>query len=265
MVQFNLNRFGKLAKWTLSYDKSYYVKLFLQVLTVSALLFIFFTTRFFTFNTDRMDALFGPCALIYVGMLLVHLFLAPSLMFYSFKNKHDDQTYMLLPASNFEKYVARYVTTLLLLVVFLVALVVGDLIQFLVNLLLGAEHQQLVLSYLMEKMSLIHISGYIKWRHILTMFTAFFWMQSFYALGGTFFRSHKYAWIFTTLLLIVGSMCISWGMLIFYPTDQIVTDETPIRTVWLTNIINLIWACANYWLSFKCFCRSQVIGKFINI
>ena len=97
------------------------------------------------------------------------------------------------------------------------------------------------------------------------MLVAFFWMQSFYALGATFFRSHKYAWIFTTLVIIVGMMCISWGMLIFYPTDQIVTDETPIRTVLLTNIINLIWACVNYWLSFRCFRRSQVIDKYVNI
>lgn len=265
MVQFNLNRFGKLAKWTLSFDKSYYVKAFLQMLTVAALLFVLFTTRFFTFNTDLVNLLFGPCTLIYVGVLAVHLMVSPAMMFYSFRNKRDDQTYMMLPASNFEKYLARYASSLLMLFLYLGALLAGDLIQYLVNLLLGAKNHLFVLAFMIDKLPQVDILDHVSLRHVVSMLVAFFWMQSFYALGATFFRSHKYAWIFTTLVIIVGMMCISWGMLIFYPTDQIVTDETPIRTVLLTNIINLIWACVNYWLSFRCFRRSQVIDKYVNI
>ena len=43
MIQFNLCRFGKLAKWSMLGDKRYYVKTFLQFLVVMLLTFIFFS------------------------------------------------------------------------------------------------------------------------------------------------------------------------------------------------------------------------------
>ena len=52
MIQFNLNRFGKLAKWSLTNDKGYYVKSFLQVLVIATLAFIAFTTNFLKFNVN---------------------------------------------------------------------------------------------------------------------------------------------------------------------------------------------------------------------
>lgn len=265
MVQFDIHRFGKLAKWTLSFDKGYYVKSFLQMLTVVTLLFVVFTTRFFTFGTNEVKELFAPCAFIYIGVLAVHLLVAPSVMFYSFKNKRDDQAYMMLPASNFEKYMVRYASSLLLLFVYLAALLVGDLVQLLVNVLLGAENQLFVLSFMTERLSHVAFLQYLTSKHVITAVVIFLWMQSLYALGATFFRSHKYAWIFTTLVIIAGSMCFSWVMLKFFSSAQIVNDATPWRTVWITNVVHLIWACVNYWLSFKCFCRSQVIGRYINM
>ena len=43
MIQFNIQRFGKLAKWTLVNDKKYLVKSFLQVFAILTFLFLVFT------------------------------------------------------------------------------------------------------------------------------------------------------------------------------------------------------------------------------
>lgn len=264
MIQFSLNRFGKLAKWTLSFDKVYYIKSFLQMLIGASLLFVVFTTRFFTFNANETESLFAPCVMIYVGALAVHLLIAPGVMFYSFKHKRDDQAYMMLPASNFEKYLARYAASLLMVFVLLPGLLAADVVQFVVNMLLGAENHLFVLSFMIEKLSHMAIMQNLTASHVASGLIAFLWTQSIYALGATFFRSHKYAWIFTTLVLIVGTMCFSWAALHLH-ADWNTNDETPLRTVWMINVVNLIWACVNFWLSFKCFCRSQVIGKYINL
>ena len=39
MIQFDFNRFGKLARWSLVNDKSYYVRTFLQMVAVLTLAF----------------------------------------------------------------------------------------------------------------------------------------------------------------------------------------------------------------------------------
>ena len=43
MIQFNIQRFGKLARWSLVNDKKYFVKSFLQVFAILTFLFLFFT------------------------------------------------------------------------------------------------------------------------------------------------------------------------------------------------------------------------------
>ena len=43
MIQFSFNRFAKLARWSLTNDKKYHVKSFLQMFVVMVLLYVFFT------------------------------------------------------------------------------------------------------------------------------------------------------------------------------------------------------------------------------
>ena len=44
MVQFNINRFGKLARWSLTNDRKYHIKSFFQNLVIFTLVFVFFTS-----------------------------------------------------------------------------------------------------------------------------------------------------------------------------------------------------------------------------
>ena len=88
------------------------------------------------------------------------------------------------------------------------------------------------------------------------------WLNSLYALGGTFFRSHKYAWVFVTLIIISASMLMVWML----PKDNVMALDTdnPLHVIIIGDAIYVAWAMLNYWLAYRCFCRSQVIGKFIN-
>ena len=87
-------------------------------------------------------------------------------------------------------------------------------------------------------------------------------IHSAYALGGTFFHSHKYAWIITTLGIILISML--WGL--FLPRGEIeLTEHTTMLEFVIWDSIYVVWTLVNFWLSYKLFCRTQVIGKFVNI
>ena len=261
MIQFNIRRFGKLAKWTLSFDRAYYIKSFLQIFVMAALMFVAFTTRFFTLTDANLPSRYGPCSAVYLAVLAIHLLIGPSLIFYSFKNRREDQNYMMLPASNLEKYLVRYAGLVVMLFIYAVALLASDLVQYLLNMMIGKYDTVFVLSYFIDRLQQASIPD-MSMKELMYMAVVLVWFNSFYALGGTFFRSHKYAWVFVTLIFIALSMLLVW---IFPKNNGLeLGDESPLHTVIIGDAIYVVWAMLNYWLAYRCFCRSQVIGKFIN-
>ena len=264
MIQFNFNRFGKLARWSLTNDRSYFVRSFLQVLVILTLIFLGFTTQFFTFKVNGSSQVYGPCVTIAMIILLANLIIGPSLMFQSMKGKHDRQTLLMLPASNFEKYIMRYSTWIILLPLSVMAFFGADLIQYLVNVLGGNEYVAFVTTNLidMERDTINHHLS-IESRHFwVDFFVGLLWLHSVYALGGTFFRSHKYAAILTTVAIIVYGLLHVW----LFGTRTSNDENDPSNTrdiIWCASYGILI--IVNFWLSYRLFCRNQVIGKFVNL
>ena len=264
MIQFNFNRFGKLAKWSLTNDRSYFVRSFLQVLVILTLIYIGLTTQFFSFKVNGVSQVYGPCVTIAMIIFLANLIVGPSLMFQSMKGKHDRQTLLMLPASNFEKYLMRYSTWIILLPLYVMAFFGADLIQYLVNVLGGNEYVAFVTTNLidMERDTINHHLS-IESRHFWAdFFVVLLWLHSVYALGGTFFRSHKYAAILTTVAIIVYGLLHVW----LFGTRTSNEENDPSNTrdiIWCASYGILI--IVNFWLSYRLFCRNQVIGKFVNL
>jgi hypothetical protein len=127
--------------------------------------------------------------------------------------------------------------------------------------MIGKYDTVFVLSYFVDRLQESTIPE-LSMRELVTMAVVLVWFNSFYALGGTFFRSHKYAWVFVTLIFIALSMLLVW----IFPKNNGMElgDESPLHTVIVVDTIYTAWAMLNYWLAYRCFCRSQVIGKFIN-
>ena len=147
MIQFNVNRFWKLVRWSLTMDRRWFVKNTLSWLVVFTLVFLFFTcvTKF----NDSLAA-YQACASMVLCTTIAILVLGPTMMFNSMQGKHDDQRLLMLPASNLEKYLVRYNYWLLLLPSFVGSFIVADLLQYLVNWLSGHEGRMLVMQYLMS-------------------------------------------------------------------------------------------------------------------
>lgn len=262
MIQFSLNRFGKLAKWSLTNDRKYYVKSFLQVFVIMLLGFLFFPTTIKSY--DHMGG-YHACCIMIVIMLLVTVVLGPSFMYYSMENKHDMQNLLMLPASNFEKYLMRYASWIFLIPLYLVAFFGADLLQYVVNLMLGHEYVTFVTSTLVDSISRLlfqldvhsHLR-FVFWNSLLTLAV---WFHSLYALGATFFRTRKFNWVLTTLVIILLTILQAWA----YPYEEhVCAAETTTTDLLITDLVALCWTVLNFWLSYKLFCRQQVIGKFIN-
>ena len=262
MIQFNINRFGKLARWSLTNDRKYHVKTFFQTLVIMTLVYVFFTSITITFGKENANH--RACALATIILFVSTLVVGSSFMFYSMDRKHDMQALLMLPASNFEKYLMRYMSWILLLPLYLVATVAADLVQYVFGLLVGHEEVRFVASATMEMLGKVWSQVPAEKHHIVVvgLLLLFLWFQSVYALGATFFRTKKYNWIPTTAIIIVLVLLMVW----LSPDKgkiELVKDDTASDIV--MNVVYVVWVVLNFWLSYRLFCRQQVIGKYVNV
>ena len=262
MIQFNFNRFGKLARWSLTNDKRYYVKSFLQIFVVLLLIFLFLTYVMVREGNDQRA--YQTCCLTIMFMLGVTITLGPSMMFYSMEGKHYKQALMLLPASNLEKYLIRYASWIFLLPCYLLAFLGADVLQYVVNLILGHQHVAFVTSTLVNiiSSSFAELPPKAFYVFLNSAIVVMVWFHSFYALGATFFRSRKFNWVLTTIVAILLTMLQAW----FYPYEEHVTfKEATMSDLLIADIVAACWMMLNFWLSYKLFCRMQLKAKWVNI
>ena len=267
MIQFSFNRFGKLARWSLVNDRSYYVRTFLQMVTVLTLVFLFFTLEGngTTIHDEKGYTVdhYMPCLFVSLYVLIITLVIGPSLMFYSMKGKHDRQTLMTLPASNLEKYLMRYSTWIILVPILLLAFFAADLIQYVVNWLVGRDYTTFVTTHFLFNEHLVSWRTHV-WNELSEdgAFNHYFtglWLHSVYALGATFFRSRKFNPIFTTIIIIVGLMGFVWAF--GGESKEVVASSSYTVDYVIWSVLTVV----NFWLSYKLFCRTQVIGKYVNL
>ena len=263
MIQFNFNRFVKLAKWSLTVDRGFYLKNLLNVFVVLSLLFIAFTTHFFHIIVMGENADYTMCFIVTMVMFIITVVTGPSWMFSNMKGQHDLQTLLMLPASNLEKYLMRYSTWILLLPLYIVAFFGADLVQYLVNVIWGNENLAFVTTEVINDLSdtftkLSKEDPRNMWHGGIATMLLF---HSVYTLGGTFFRSHKFAWILTTVVIIVVCMFCIWLL----PQGTGYSDKDSSQVTFGWDVFYAVWFLGNFWLSYRLFCRQQVIGKFVNL
>jgi len=245
MKYFNIDRFLKLARWSLTMDRRWFVKNTLAWAVVLTLMFLFFTCVMKMNGQVATLASYQACTFMVVCTTVALFVLGPTMMFNSMRGKHDDQRLLMLPASNLEKYLVRYSYWLLLFPCFFASFVVADLLQFLVNGMLGHEGRMLVMQYLADGVIDFHWQDDIPRPLGVDIEITIVWLHSFYAVGTTFFRSHKYNWILTSVALIVLGIILG--------------------SLWPKGYFLVIGIVFNFWLSYWLFCRQQVIGKYVNV
>jgi hypothetical protein len=158
----------------------------------------------------------------------------------------------------------RYSTWMILLPLYIVAFLGADLVQYLVNVLRDGEHVMFVTTVFIDHVSALLARLPYASRNLLNgIITCVFLFHSFYALGGTFFRSHKYSWVMTTVSIIVLSMVILW--LSPESSEGSVDKEYTMMELIAWDALYGAWFLLNFWLSYRLFCRQQVIGKFVNL
>lgn len=285
MKQFDLYRFGRALKCQILVTRKAWLRLF-GIFTMV----MFFAGLFFT-------RIAGPSYLSmeqwYDGESLIHYYsgfvkdsaifgifffffamlFGASSLFMNMKDTRKRSAYMLWPVSNGEKFVISLLQAIFLIAIIAVAAyAVADALRVLVDAVTGRVivwGLPIYVEHISDKF------GQLRWQDTMQMLTWMFYFHSLYIVGGTLFRRYH----FLSTSGVIAIVTILFIMLIkqtridhwdYHFVDYVHEggDFTVIYNLsfYIAIIISWLIVAFHYWLSFKFFCRMQVINnKWLNI
>jgi hypothetical protein len=204
----------------------------------------------------------------------IAFYVLASCIFNNMKTKLQRESFLMLPACNLEKFVARLLMMSIgVLVQLFAAVILADVIQFIFSFIITPDfHISITWTVLSHIIPTIHPfdNDWLKW---ITLYSFILFSHSFATLGGTFYR--KLPVLLTACTGILLSMILGYiinklgeaGVFDFFSHINFSNGSTADYCITITAFfVFLALAAFNYWASYKIFTRMQVIcNKWINI
>ncbi len=281
MKSFNIHRFYATFKWMELYNYKALVRFFSILAPILFVLAMLTTGGFWRSPSDIAtsyeDDLYRLPAMLWSAWFIVFIIWA-SYITIDMKNTQARINTLMLPASNLEKFVVRWIhITILPCVLFFVAIVIVDALQAIYHAMEGYTPCSLVgVLGSVLKDGFLHSDCSWKTAGFLTL--AWLWVHSVYVCLGCFFRRNS--WIITSAILFVATTTLTFvaSMLsldffnhnihfhngLYIGGELYVIDGYSI----IATVVLLLtgFTVLNYWLAYKLFCRMQVINnKWFNV
>ena len=204
----------------------------------------------------------------------IAFYVLASCIFNNMKTKLQRESFLMLPACNLEKFVARLLMMSIgALVQLFAAVILADVIQFIFSFIITPDfHISItwaVLSHIIPTIQPFD-NDWLKW---ITLYSFILFSHSFATLGGTFYR--KLPVLLTACTGILLSIILGYtinklgeaGVFDFFSHINFSNGSTADYCITITAFfVFLALAAFNYWASYKLFTRMQVIcNKWINI
>lgn len=283
---FDLHRFGLLMKWETLTEKKDYISGTIGI--AIALTFLFcqqiLRMKMQGFNALPLDARESAFLMnldMMSGMAMFTIFLSltigASFIFNNMKSKQQRIAYLMMPASNLEKFLARYLhVSIGYMVCVAVALVFADLMQYIfTKIMLDGVGGSVIGTMCNDVFSNNEPSTFrfghmriLGWYVDAMAITIIFSTNAFWTFCGTIYR--RQAWLFTFctafvlwfLLIFINTNVYDFATLIFGNINE---DNWKVY-FWIILILMWVVNAALYWGSYKIFSRMQVINnKWLNI
>lgn len=222
-------------------------------------------------SPDTIDLSYWGMSQYILFISSIAMYMMATQIFMVMKTNGQREQFLMLPASNLEKYISRFLfSTLGAAVAMITAIVVSDLVQLIFSfLLLPGHHQSVCLSTmaLLWKIWTTFIENIDSTGALLLsllIVTCGVLVHSFFILCGTLFRKHTI--VVTTILFIAMTYLVIY--VIESVPGTITTCLNHGDNSWLFSLLiaELLLGGFQYWLSYKVFTRMQVIcNKWINL
>ena len=295
MNGFNINRFGKTLRWVVSVN---FRKLLLWF--AGSVLAVFLGEIIFKVMNpygSPLNMLRDISQFLTMILILVSLIMASSIVS-SINEKRKREAFLMLPASNLEKFLSLLVySTVICIAVAFLAIVLGDALRMFSYWAAGYQGMPYegesyyysvksdeygevfwwssVIPMLIKNITPnIALSAplpvdfvVVQWAFIIGMIL---WVHSTYILGGTLLR--KYSFVGTSVFVIlldtlIIRLIIASGMTMFHTqwdNGELIEYEIGVVS-WIIAFVSPILSALNYWASFQIFKRFELItNKWMN-
>ena len=222
-------------------------------------------------SPDTIDLSYWGMSQYILFISSIAMYMVATQIFMVMKTNGQREQFLMLPASNLEKYISRFLfSTLGAAIAMLTAIVVSDLVQLIFSfLLLPGHHQSVCLSTmaLLWKIWTTFIENIDSTGALLLsllIVTSGVLVHSFFILCGTLFRKHTI--VVTTILFIAMTYLVIYVIESVPGTITTCLNHGDNSWIFCLLIAELLLAGFQYWLSYKVFTRMQVIcNKWINL
>ena len=252
MNSFDINRFGRALRWMISVNFRSLLMWTLG-LTLGVAMGELMVRAMIQTTTPQETHTTGILGGFFVVYIIIGVVVGICNLFVELDKKPRRQAFLMLPATNLEKFLAATVfATVSGFVMMHLSFIVGDTLRVAFR-AIGVHH---TLGY--RLMGLVFLVCGLTWVH------------SFYTLGGTLFR--KYAFVISSIALVVGVTLLVWlsknhEIRLFvtnYENGVIVKEQIGTVTYILTAFF-AVFSVVNYWLSFRIFKGFELItNKWMN-
>lgn len=281
----DFHRLAMVLRWDALSNWKKYVRNTLGLAFVFSFICIWYqfnmrSNGYVTYN-DVKDLYLGSVSGLFMFISFIIFFFCGSRIFINMKTKASRSLFLMLPATNMEKFTSRLLYTVLGTSLMIVASwMIADIIQFVFSLffltpgmqgsLVGKTFEELFLKNNFDSSHFVVRNGTSVLGQTfpvgmlllsLTIFT-----HSFFTLGGTVFRKSA------TLLTICSSFILMFlTALISSFVDEdvlrhLVQSMEPNTFGWLMVMVLLLLSAFNYWAAYKLFTHMQIINnKWFNI
>ena len=275
MNSFSFYRFGKALRWVWSMNFRS-----LMMWTTGFSLVIFFAEMMIWYLNKGMTTqnIVGIILLFITIFFMIGVGASISSMFLEINKKPRREAFLMLPASNLEKFlsVVLYFTVAWTVCIFL-SIAVGDTLRMVFRSLVSGDEWISCLPRFVDSFapSFLYRSIYdytlsYKVMQVVVLTGMILWTNSFYTLGATLLR--KYTFVLTSIaymiiVAIFGNVVSYYQMEMFHAVwigDHYVSQEVGTLGYVLAVVLPLL-AVINYWASFHIFKGFQLItNKWTN-
>ncbi len=270
MDNFNIKRFAHTFRWYFCENRS-------RLLAWSAglALGIFVAQSFFLWiavgqikglqlTPEITSSVCGPITGICVLLTLWFVF---SQIFSTLKTKQKRIAYLTLPATNLERYLAAFLMTAVVWLIFiLLAVALGDTLRMVFFGLLGKGWVSGVVAYLSRGCN--QLTGWAAFMDNALDLSTWFWVLSFYILSGTLLSKREFLLgSLAQIVIIVAYIWVYNGSNLHLMHIDEATGVTHVNLLMYVVVLGLLaLSILNIWGSYQLFKRFQIItSKWFNV
>ncbi len=263
MEKFNISRFGRTLRWTIQDSKKELISI------ISIMFFVYLAIFAISIIAASKDLKGYMMACLFAYTVLISI--AGCWIFNNMKTKEERIAFMMLPATDLEKYLSRYLyVTVFWIIGGIAAFIAADFLGTLIRYLLGYgslfEGTRTIVRLCFHETIQIGSLRFEGPLLVLTIASTVFG-HSFNIFGGTIFRRRQL--ILTWVLQSAISMPVSWILALSFHTvdfEYVIGKVLTPGGMYIGSAVYIVLTALMYVLSYKIFRRMQVISnKWINV